>query len=357
MKSDSFFKLVALKGPIHYRVVHQIFFTLTIRTWFPSLVRSTNSHLAISLVHLLADYNSLLVSLWEFFLWDLQLLPTKSHKNVSAIGRLAKINVKKEDERQKEKQWKNTKSKTRRFCCCDFRVNYWRFRGDLNHLPVVDTPRNRAWNRSKNRQCKRAIRLIYKVRFCRMQPPYDTPMTLFGPRVLKHVLSSYNFFRRRLPTTTPKQTAFLEKSRSLRNTNTRYTIKASFSPLCLLFLLLNPEFCSDSRGCLSDLRPSSFCRNYWAPNNSDRDQKMCQRYFGQRSTSLRQNLNKLTLDLTIKERVRVRKLGLVRVRVSFRVSFWFCLSGVLRWAKISLAHFLVPTGKLHRSSWRPFDFS
>ena len=189
---------------------------------------------------------------------------------------------------------KKYKKEDAQICFLDFRVNYWRFRGDLNHLPVVDTPRNRAWNRSKNRQCKRAIRLIYKVRFCRMQPPYDTPMTLFGPRVLRQVLSCYNFFRRRLHATksyrahtTPKQTAFLEKSKSLRNTNTRYTIKEWFSPLYLLFLLLNPEFCSDSRGCLSDLRPS-----------------MCQRYFGQQSTSLRQNLNKLTLDLTIKEKLK-----------------------------------------------------
>ena len=32
-------------------------------------------------------------------------------------------------------------------------------------------------------------------------------------------------------------------------------------------------------------------------------------------------------------------LAFLRVRVSFMVSFKFCLSGVLRWAKISLAHF------------------
>ena len=36
-------------------------------------------------------------------------------------------------------------------------------------------------------------RPIYKVRFCRMRPPYDTLTTLFRPRFLKHVLKSYTF--------------------------------------------------------------------------------------------------------------------------------------------------------------------
>ena len=42
------------------------------------------------------------------------------------------------------------------------------------------------------------LRPIYTVRFCRMQPPYDTFTTLLGHdcrKVLKHVFKSYNFFR------------------------------------------------------------------------------------------------------------------------------------------------------------------
>ena len=58
---------------------------------------------------------------------------------------------------------------------------------------------------------------------------------------------------------------------------------------------------------------------------------MSQRYFCLAEYPLSQNL-KLTLKLTL-------NLAFFRVGLVFLVSFKFCLSAVLRWVKISLAHF------------------
>ena len=63
---------------------------------------------------------------------------------------------------------------------------------------------------------------------------------------------------------------------------------------------------------------------------------MSQRCFYPAEYTLSQNLKLVTLTLNL---VVVVVVVVFRFRVTFWDSFRFCLSGVLRWAKISLAHF------------------